>query len=249
MEFKPNPAAIATARLLAHEPFWSQLASNDPRAWKRLYSTASDWLTTVALGVVRAKQKAYGGELLRLPSDDATLTAQDPGDQQRELDNQQWRARDRDYCSQRFVLPHFVSSAGQSSFRRKVIEQQFRPEHPERYLYTSVVNRVRKLFEQEARRQGLKSPVDQLSLDHDTLKDTLSTTDDDVVLRREEARLVREAIYFLPSAQRRAIWLQYFKDHSYQEIAERRGVGLETIKTQLKQAREKLQLCLLDKIC
>ena len=72
---------------------------------------------------------------------------------------------------------------------------------------------------------------------------------EDMTLKHEQLRLVKQGIRSLPKPQRRAVWLRYMKDFSYQEIVQELNVPLGTVKIwlhrgkhQLKRELEKLML-------
>ncbi|MBT3602564.1 MAG: sigma-70 family RNA polymerase sigma factor, partial [Candidatus Latescibacteria bacterium] len=74
-------------------------------------------------------------------------------------------------------------------------------------------------------------------------------TPEDMTLKHEQLRLVKQGIRSLPKPQRRAVWLRYMKDFSYQEIVQELNVPLGTVKIwlhrgkhQLKRELEKLML-------
>jgi RNA polymerase sigma-70 factor (ECF subfamily) len=60
-----------------------------------------------------------------------------------------------------------------------------------------------------------------------------NATPAEIVDREQEFRMLTEAVQSLPGRCREAIALRYIEGLSYREIAERMGVSLETVKTQL----------------
>jgi RNA polymerase sigma-70 factor (ECF subfamily) len=69
-----------------------------------------------------------------------------------------------------------------------------------------------------------------------------------VVASSVEARRVREALAGLPAEQREAIELAYFGGLTHQEIAERTGAALGTVKGRLRLGLHKLRAALADLI-
>jgi len=80
-----------------------------------------------------------------------------------------------------------------------------------------------------------------------------TTTPEETALKKERRRLVKRGIRSLPKPQRRAVWLRYMKDFSYQEIVQELNVPLGTVKIwlhrgkhQLRHELEKLTLMQMD---
>jgi len=71
----------------------------------------------------------------------------------------------------------------------------------------------------------------------------LKTSDspDQIVQNRERTELVRQSIQNLPERYRKAMWLRYVKDWSYEEITHALQVPLGTVKTWLCRARRQLK--------
>lgn len=66
-------------------------------------------------------------------------------------------------------------------------------------------------------------------------------TPEQQVLRREEQRAVQDLLEELPEPYFTAVRLFYYQDYSYQEIAERTGLPLKTVESQLYRARKMLR--------
>jgi RNA polymerase sigma-70 factor, ECF subfamily len=64
---------------------------------------------------------------------------------------------------------------------------------------------------------------------------------DQIVQDRERTELVRQSIQNLPERYRKAMWLRYVKDWSYEEITHALQVPLGTVKTWLCRARRQLK--------
>ena len=64
---------------------------------------------------------------------------------------------------------------------------------------------------------------------------------DATLLRREERRLLSEAILDLPPKMRQSVTLRVYRDQSYQEIADQMGISIQTVKAHLFQARQQLR--------
>ena len=71
----------------------------------------------------------------------------------------------------------------------------------------------------------------------------LKTSDnpEQIVQDRERTELVRQSIQNLPERYRKAMWLRYVKDWSYEEITHALQVPLGTVKTWLCRARRQLK--------
>ncbi len=68
------------------------------------------------------------------------------------------------------------------------------------------------------------------------------------ILREQKSRLVRQAIVSLPKKYRQVIVLRHQEELSYEEIAKKTGLPINTIKVQLFRARELMYKFLKDKI-
>ena len=60
------------------------------------------------------------------------------------------------------------------------------------------------------------------------------------LLSEEQSRLLREALDSLPPRMRRSVFLRYGQDLKYREIADLLQVSIDTVKSQLHQARQRL---------
>lgn len=65
-------------------------------------------------------------------------------------------------------------------------------------------------------------------------------TPDEKFLRQQRKDFLNRAIARLPDKYRRLVQLRYFKEYSYEEVAEELDVPLGTVKAQLHRARELL---------
>lgn len=66
-------------------------------------------------------------------------------------------------------------------------------------------------------------------------------TPEEVVLLGERVRILRAAIEGLPPGMRQCAELRLFADLKYREIAELTGIGLNTVRSQLFEARKRLK--------
>lgn len=66
-------------------------------------------------------------------------------------------------------------------------------------------------------------------------------TPEDRFLKHEQQCLVKHSIQSLPNPQRRAIWLRYMKELSYQEIVQELNVPLGTVKIWLYRGKHLLK--------
>jgi RNA polymerase sigma-70 factor (ECF subfamily) len=64
---------------------------------------------------------------------------------------------------------------------------------------------------------------------------------DRVVQKRQHRELVRRGIRTLPERYRKAVWLRYVKERSYEEIVQALHVPMGTVKTWLCRARRQLK--------
>lgn len=60
------------------------------------------------------------------------------------------------------------------------------------------------------------------------------------LIRRERLGAVAQMLATLPEPQRMVLTLAYYEEASYQEIASRLGCSVDTVKTRLRQARQRL---------
>jgi RNA polymerase sigma factor (sigma-70 family) len=68
------------------------------------------------------------------------------------------------------------------------------------------------------------------------------------ILREQKVRMIRQAIESLPEKYRAIIVLRHQEELSYEEIAQKTGLPVNTVKVQLFRAREMLYKFLKDKI-
>jgi RNA polymerase sigma factor (sigma-70 family) len=68
------------------------------------------------------------------------------------------------------------------------------------------------------------------------------------LLREQKSRIIRQAIESLPAKYREVIVLRHQEEMSYEEIAKKTGLPVNTIKVQLFRAREMMYKFLRDKI-
>ena len=64
---------------------------------------------------------------------------------------------------------------------------------------------------------------------------------EDLVLAEERTRVLREAIETLPPGMRKCAELRLYGDLEYQEIAKITGIGLNSVRSQLFEARQRLR--------
>jgi len=115
--------------------------------------------------------------------------------------------------------------------------QTGRPVRP--WLAAVVRNAVRRLRRDAARRQGRERR---------TARSAAVAPTATLVGREEILRLVVEEVVGLREPYRETVLLHYYEGLSYAEIATRRGVALETVRSQLKRARSQLR-SRLDRRC
>ena len=77
---------------------------------------------------------------------------------------------------------------------------------------------------------------------HNVLRDLIpGALPDQIVEKRERIQLVHKSIQNLPERYRKAMWLRYVMDWSYEEITQALRVPLGTVKTWLCRARRQLK--------
>ena len=77
---------------------------------------------------------------------------------------------------------------------------------------------------------------------HNVIRDLIpGALPDQIVEKRERIQLVHKSIQNLPERYRKAMWLRYVMDWSYEEITQALRVPLGTVKTWLCRARRQLK--------
>ena len=66
------------------------------------------------------------------------------------------------------------------------------------------------------------------------------------LLRKESINLVNSALQKMPSLYQDIIYLYYFQNYSYQEIATTLKINIRTVETRLYRARKMLQMIVLE---
>lgn len=107
---------------------------------------------------------------------------------------------------------------------------------PFTWLYRIAVNVFKKRYRKRARRRELW----QGHLESDPPPGAELITPETVVLGKERASLVREAISRLPEAYRDAIALRYIDEMTYEEIATACRCSVGTVKSRLARGKDML---------
>jgi RNA polymerase sigma-70 factor (ECF subfamily) len=94
-----------------------------------------------------------------------------------------------------------------------------------------------------SKREGREVPLEGLAESPGALSTELHEADDPLagLLEEERAGLLREALDELPAQMRRCLLLRLDQELKYREIAQVLQVSIETVKSQLFQARERLR--------
>lgn len=93
------------------------------------------------------------------------------------------------------------------------------------------------------KKRGSHISIDQGQEEHDTISDAIqaSTLDpEENLIKQQKVILTRTIVTKLKPRYRRLIELRYFKEYSYEEIAEELDLPIGTVKAQLFRARELL---------
>lgn len=69
---------------------------------------------------------------------------------------------------------------------------------------------------------------------------------EECIISRQRTRQIDELLNSLPEHYRRMIELRFYMEYSYEEIAEKLGMPIGTVKTQIHRARERFCLMLAD---
>ena len=81
----------------------------------------------------------------------------------------------------------------------------------------------------------------QLKLEQHLPEQCHIPTPEQTTLHKEQKQWVQNSIQALPKPQRRAVWLRYIKDLSYQEIVQELNVPLGTVKIWLHRGKHQLK--------
>ncbi len=93
------------------------------------------------------------------------------------------------------------------------------------------------------KRRALTISIDQDSTDKDTLSPTIqeeSPDPEEQMIKNQKAKLMRDVVNQLKPRYKDLIILRYFKEYSYEEIANELDLPLGTVKAQLFRAKELL---------
>lgn len=102
----------------------------------------------------------------------------------------------------------------------------------QRYANTYNISQIEHMNQQASDAGSEKIRIDQLAIDMES--------PDEILIGQEVKRKVMEIIDGLPSSLRNIIILREIEQLSYQQIADRTGSKLGTVKTQIHRAREKI---------
>ncbi len=91
--------------------------------------------------------------------------------------------------------------------------------------------------------EGLEGRDDQATLSAPRIATgvDLPATPEEMVLRAERVKILREAIERLPTGMRQCTELRLFADLDYREISDLMGIGLNSVRSQLFEARKRLK--------
>ncbi|MDP6039738.1 MAG: sigma-70 family RNA polymerase sigma factor [Candidatus Latescibacteria bacterium] len=110
------------------------------------------------------------------------------------------------------------------------------------WLTQIALNVYRSHLRSQKVRQNWVSQTEDPEAIHNVVRNlTVSDSPDQIVQDRERTELVRRSIQRLPERYRKAMWLRYVMDWSYEEITQALQVPLGTVKTWLCRARRQLK--------
>lgn len=109
------------------------------------------------------------------------------------------------------------------------------------YLFSSIHNRCLKYLRHEKVKQEYANNQHYLFTDREILEPVSDEMPEAILFIRELEDKVAEAIEMLPSECRKIFTLSRFDDLSYQEIAQQLGISVNTVKTQMARALQKLR--------
>jgi len=103
------------------------------------------------------------------------------------------------------------------------------------WMYRITVNRAINLINRRSRKRGKTVPYEEyMNVDNEPPQQTAT------IENKEKEDLVGSMLDILPPEQRACIVLREIGGLNYREIAEARGINLNTVRSRLKRAREKL---------
>ncbi|MFH0841184.1 MAG: RNA polymerase sigma-70 factor [Bacteroidota bacterium] len=114
------------------------------------------------------------------------------------------------------------------------------------YLYRSVHNRCLKYLRHQKVRQKYIESQQYIFTDREILEPVSDDVPEAVLIQQELETRISEAIESLPAECRRIFSLNRFENLSYLEIAEKLGISVNTVKTQMTRALHKLREKLKD---
>ncbi|MDA0745936.1 MAG: sigma-70 family RNA polymerase sigma factor [bacterium] len=85
---------------------------------------------------------------------------------------------------------------------------------------------------------GMEDPEIAVDIDYDLIR---SENPERIVQQKQHRELVRQGIRALPARYRRAVWLRYVQEWSYEEITQALQVPMGTVKTWLNRSRRQLK--------
>ena len=110
------------------------------------------------------------------------------------------------------------------------------------WLTQIALNVYRSHLRSQQVRQNWVRQTEDPEVVHNVLRDLIpGALPDQIVEKRERIQLVHKSIQNLPERYRKAMWLRYVMDWSYEEITQALRVPLGTVKTWLCRARRQLK--------
>ena len=112
------------------------------------------------------------------------------------------------------------------------------------WLYKIAVNLCKNELRDRNRRKTL--PLDDPTVDAESLNNGRYMTPDMVYEREETRRLVKNAVRSLPEDQQLAIVMREYQDLSYEEIASALNCSLSAVKSKIYRARQNIKRILVE---
>ncbi len=110
------------------------------------------------------------------------------------------------------------------------------------WLTQIALNVYRSHLRSQQVRQNWVHQTEDPEIVHNVIRDLIpDALPDQIVEKRERIQLVHQSIQNLPERYRKAMWLRYVMDWSYEEITQALRVPLGTVKTWLCRARRQLK--------